>query len=171
MLIRRTHFSLEVLLPMIVKLSCQGICDPTETQIYSELRPCFRNLSVPLLNVNTIARSITCSLENHEEDFLKWKKNGVLVKHEAGNWITLPFLMLEWASQKREEGRLGNNQLALFHHIQNVFHHDAMCGLNREKHAEHVMIHVEAAIRLAGFMLESRTWFLSTLFKGAENSN
>ena len=157
----------EVVARTIEKLSLGSTRDPTETEIYSKLTPFFQNLSLPYLDFNTVARSMTYSLENTDV-FLKLKKDGVLVKHDAGNWIILPLALLDWATQKREEKDLASDQLALFHHIQQVFHHDAMGGLTREKHAEHVIVHVEAAIRLARVAVGSKTWILSNLFKGAE---
>ena len=107
-------------------------------------------------------------MESETDAFLQLKKDGVLVKHEEGNWIILPLALLDWASQKRSDKDLASDQLALFYHISRVFHHDAMGGLSREKHAEHVMIHVEAAIRLARVAVGSKTWVLSNLFKGAK---
>ena len=129
-------------------------------------------MSLPLLDFNTVARSMTQSLESEKESekdvFLQLKKDGVLVEHEEGNWIILPLALLHWAQQKKRKKGFSGDQLALFYHIQRVFHHDAMGGLNREKHAEHVLINVEAAIRLAHVAIGPKTCFLSDLFKGAE---
>ena len=48
-----------------------------------------------------------------------------------------------------------------------VYTHDVMAGLSREKHAEHVIINVDASIRLARIAVGMGTCFLSELFKGA----
>ena len=155
----------------IERLSVGGVCDPTETEIFSEFTPTFEGMSLSRLDFHTVAQSITHSLESEKDVFLQLKKDGVLCQHEQGNWIILPLALLEWAKQKRAEKDLAARQLALYHHIQRVFHHDAMVGLHRERHAEHVMINVEAAIRLAHLAVGIKKRVLSDLFKGAHMEN
>lgn len=52
--------------------------------------------------------------------------------------ILLPLALKQWATQ---------TACTLAYHVQEVFSHDRMSGLGREKHAEDELFHVDAAIR------------------------
>ena len=153
---------------VITQLSVSGSCDPTETEILSEFTPAFRGMRLPPLDFRTVARSITRTLPG-KEVFPKLKKESVLCQHEEGSWLISPLALLDWTQQKWTQKHLGDDdRLALHYHIQQVFHHDTMVGLRREKHLEHVLMNVDAANRLAHWTVGIKTPSLSTLFKGAE---
>ena len=77
-------------------------------------------------------------------------------KSISKEFILLPLVLHQWA-----ENHSAN---VLGHHILYAFAHDQMSGRHREKHAEDVFLHVEAAFRIA---LGKKATTIAKLFPGA----
>ena len=87
--------------------------------------------------------------------------DGLACYYEGVDVIALPLALKHWSYNNQ-------NKYALAYHVNKVFEEDRMVGAGREKHAEYVLYHIEAAKRIS---LGTNRAGLNVLFEGARFNN